>query len=210
MNPSLFARYPALPALLVMPTETPFDSLFWLLFALCAIATAAAVAVWILVVRMKRLEAQLARRGSVEDLSAALTKAFEGRDALDLRRVEHVLLDIRDGQKRVEDRLIAVVESRERAALAGDDGSRALVPALGSGPSAGRALADRIVTRLIALGYERVQLVTPSSELAALESEGGDVVVEARRDGSPCKGKVRVANGIIADVQIQSAYSTFP
>ena len=80
--------------------------------------------------------------------------------------------------------------------------------------SAGSAasLADRVVTRLLALGYERVQLVTPFAKIAELLEGAGDgeVTVEARRDGAACKGKILVKRGAIADVQMQSAYSTFP
>jgi hypothetical protein len=80
------------------------------------------------------------------------------------------------------------------------------------GVGSASALADRIVTRLLALGYERVQLVTPFAKIAELLEGAGDgeVTVEARRDGAACKGKLLVKRGAIADVQLQSAYSTFP
>jgi hypothetical protein len=72
------------------------------------------------------------------------------------------------------------------------------------------SLADRIVTRLLALGYDRITFVTPPTELALGTQGDLDVVVEARRDGAACKGRVLVRHGRIHDIQIQSAYAAFP
>jgi hypothetical protein len=84
-----------------------------------------------------------------------------------------------------------------------------LLPQAGVPASLGGGLADRVVSRLLALGYERITFVTPPAELDAGRSEL-DIVVEARRDGAACKGRVLVRGGRIHDIQIQSAYAAFP
>ncbi|MFN0244886.1 MAG: hypothetical protein ACKVWV_18540 [Planctomycetota bacterium] len=163
-------------------------------------ALVTAVAAWLVIVRLRAIEDRLGRLDRLDDLQRGVARFLEERGELDLKRVEHALYDIRDGQKRVEDRMLAVIESRASAG-----GGSALL-----GAPTGGALAERVVTRLLALGYERVQLVSSTDELAVVAESGGEVLVEARRDGAPCKGRVRVKQGAIVDVAIQSAYSAFP
>ena|SRR5260221_4576793 len=188
-----------------LPDMTSEATLTFVLVA-CALLAVATVGIWFVVARLRVLEGRLAHLDRLEAIQASLSKFQDERGELDVRRLEHVLIDIRDGQKRVEDRMLAVLES-------GRGGARtqgALEPV---GVGSASALADRIVTRLLALGYERVQLVTPFAKIAELvEGAGGDgeVTVEARRDGAACKGKILVKRGAIADVQLQSAYSAFP
>lgn len=195
-----------------MPLESALDPTLWILAFVALAAAAGAVGVWMLVTRAQRLEARLARLDKLDELAATLEKLVASRDALDLRRLEHVLIDIRDGQKRVEERMLEIVESHARGAVFSQGTSEG--PSTKSldlvGAAAGGALSDRIVTRLLALGYERIVLVTPSDDLGRIAREGGAVVVETKRDGAACKGRVLVADGRIADIQIQSAYSTFP
>jgi hypothetical protein len=40
--------------------------------------------------------------------------------------------------------------------------------------------------------------------------QGGDVLVEARREGALCKGRVRIRSGRIESVQLQPAFPIFP
>jgi hypothetical protein len=170
----------------------------------CLLLAATTAGLALLLVRLRRLEGRFAHLDRLEEIQAALKRFGEEREALDVRRLEHVLIDIRDGQKRVEDRMLAVLESSR-----GGTRSPGAIEPVSAGSAA--ALADRIVTRLLALGYERVQLVTPLASLADLVAGGdGEVTVEARRDGAACKGKIIVRRGAIADVQLQSAYSAFP
>lgn len=189
-----------------MQIEPLLEVSTWILVALLCIALGGGVAAWLVVASLRRAETQLAPLARIEEIQAQIARLAREEEGLDLRRIEHVLLDVRDHLKRLEERLLTVVEARVRESLATGDQGRALVPATGDGG----ALADRIVTRLLALGYERVVLVTPTSELQAIALAGGSVVVEARRDGAACKGRILVQDGRIADVQIQSAYSTFP
>ena len=195
---------------LAVLAQTGLEAVNSIALSVCAILLGAcAAAVWVLVVRLGKVEKQLAGIDRLEEIQKTLQKFQEDASALDLRRVEHALIDIRDGQKRVEDRTLAVLE----AAQGGPRTPGALAPAgAAAGGSTGTALADRIVTRLLALGYERIQLVTPMARIAELAggAADGDISVEARRDGAACKGRILVSKGAIADVQIQSAYSIFP
>ena len=183
----------------LLPQTVPIDGLAetlpWLVLALFLAVLACVAALWMLVARSKALAQSLRGLDRLDEIKSALARLLESHGELDLRRLEHVLLDIRDGQRRVEERLLSVVEgTRSSRAQAG---ALELVPALDS-----NALADRVVTRLLALGYERVQLVTPPAELAALVAGDGDILVEARRDGAPCKGRILVRSGMLADVQL--------
>lgn len=200
-----------------MPIETPSEVYTWFLAAAAGLTAVGAVAAWMIVHRARRIEERLARLDRLDELAAGVKMLAAREGELDLRRLEHVLIDIRDGQRRVEDRMLALLEARAGLVAEGRSSSLgaeaatggALVPASASS-EAGAALSDRIVTRLLALGYERIVLVTPTDEIARVAREGGAVVVESRRDGAACKGRVIVADGRIHDLQIQSAYSTFP
>jgi len=164
-----------------------------LLFAVCV----GVVGVFLILRRTSELQLLGTRLDALEDLKSSVARLVSDRDDLDLRRVEHVLLEIRDGQRRVEDRLLRATETARAA-----PGSAASQPA---------CLADRVLDRLLALGYERVQLVTPVDELPdASSDEGGQVQVEAHRNGVLCKGRVFVRGGALVEVEMKPAYTTFP
>jgi hypothetical protein len=174
------------------PTAT-----LWLGLALLAAAAAAAAGVWAVVRRVEGLRAELRRLETLEELQRTLARWLAERDDLDLRRIEHLLIDLRDGSKRVEELLLRTQEQRAAA-------SEALVPL--SPPS----LGERVLNRLSALGYERIELLTPHQDMEAFASGAGDVVVEARREGVLCKGRVRIRAGRIDAVQLQPSFSIFP
>jgi hypothetical protein len=52
--------------------------------------------------------------------------------------------------------------------------------------------------------------VTPPDELARMASADGQVVVEARREGALCKGRVAIREGRIDGVHLEPAYTAFP
>jgi hypothetical protein len=166
------------------------------------VCAAGAAGVFAVLLAVRRLERRLAALDRLQACESALQKLGERDQGLDLRRVEHVLIDVRDGLKRLEDRLLAVAEARPGS---GGGGTAALLPAAGAS-----ALLDRVLQRLLALGYERIHVVTPATELARLHDAEGWVVVEARRDGVACKGRVHVARGLVGELEIQPAYSAFP
>jgi hypothetical protein len=91
------------------------------------------------------------------------------------------------------------MRSSERALA--DPGSQALV-------LRHSLLAERTTNRLLALGYERIQVLNDADELAALED--GEVRVEALREGVVCKGRVLVRAGHLAEVEMRTAHGMFP
>ncbi len=176
------------------------EAWIWIALLLVALAGSGAVGVLAVLAIVRRLERRLAVLERLPAIEAALAKIAARDEGLDLRRVEHVLIDIRDGQKRLEERLLAVAEARSRA-------ETLPAPTAEAGAS---SMVDRVLSRLLALGYERVQVVTPPAELARLGTGEGWVTVEARRDGVSCKGRVHVARGLVGELEIQPAYSAFP
>lgn len=185
----------------------PDDASTTVLVIAAAGAGAVVALQFVAVAALRRLEKRLGSLDRLQGLESALQKLAEREAAIDLRRTEHVLLDVRDHLKRLEDRLLAVAESRARESARAP--SDELVPAT-AGASASSVVTDRILTRLLALGYERIQIVTSAEDLALLGSTEGVVIVEARRDGALCKGRVRVARGLVGAVEVQPAYSAFP
>jgi len=172
-----------------------------LALALLAASTAAAIAAWQILARLRANEKHLERLQELAVLRERVEHLAGVRPELDLRRLEHVLLDLRDTMKRTEERMLILIESTRASPAPG-------LPVPAAASSA--LLAERIVSRMLSLGYERVQLVTPQGELEALLGGEGLVVLEARRDGVSCKGRVKIKSGAIQDVQMQAAYSAFP
>lgn len=158
------------------------------------------LALGVLLVRLgalgKRLEA-LDRLGSID---ASLKSIGESQDQLELRRLEHLLVDIRDGQKRADQRLAQALEAREQA----------VAPESGVSTPAPARLGERIINRLLSQGYERIEILTPAEEFEALLVGDGEVRVEARRGGAAYKGRVKVQAGSILEVQLRPPFSIFP
>src|SRR5689334_5456979 len=103
-----------------MPAETHIDVLTWLVALGAGLAAAGAVAAWLILGRLKRAEAAVERLTRLDEIGAHVKALSEREDDLDLRRLEHVLIDIRDGQRRVEDRMLALVEARAGESMTGD------------------------------------------------------------------------------------------
>lgn len=178
------------------------EASFWLALATLLVAGVVAAGVWTLVLRLTDLRRESERLRSLADIQAALERLVADRDDLDLRRIEHVLIDVRDGSRRLEDALLRFVEVA-RGAGNGAVGSE-LVPARPD------VLAERVTNRLLALGYERVQIVTRAEKLLELGAKDGEVLVEARRSGVLHKGRVLVRGGQLSEVEMNPAYSIFP
>ncbi|MCE9594485.1 MAG: hypothetical protein K8S98_09845 [Planctomycetes bacterium] len=174
----------------------------WIDVLLVVCAAAAALGVWVVHRRLTELERAAGALGHLEELAVSVKKLAGDRGDLDLRRVEHVLIEIRDAQRRLEDALLRVSEQ----ALA--RGGSSLAPAANF--ATGGGLAERVVTRLVALGYDRVQILPPAEELARIAAGDGEVTVEARRNGVACKGRVLVRGGALTEVDLKPAYATFP
>ncbi|HUR27265.1 MAG TPA: hypothetical protein VM509_03705 [Planctomycetota bacterium] len=172
----------------------------WLVLALLG---ACAVAAWVAVARLGEIERRLKALERGDDSPASASGSMKARESIDLRRIEQVLIEMRDGSKRLED---ALLRSQRAAGASGLAGSSAGSPAGATGVD----LGERVTNRMLALGYERIVVVTPREQFTAIFESGGEVQVEARRDGAPCKGKAVFRGGALVDVVMQSAYATFP
>lgn len=174
----------------------------WLLAACWIALLACAIAAWVLLSRLRELEQRLEPLAQLTELRERLAQLMAERAELDLRRVEHVLVDIRDGNRRVEDALLRTIESGARQAAGASPGS-----------PAGQTTKDwgeRVHNRLLALGYERVELVTAPAELERIGEGDGEIAIEARRNGVLYKGRVVVRDGRIATVEVQPPFALFP
>jgi len=181
------------------------ETAFWLAVASFLAAAAAAAGVWTIVARLRALGAEGRRLEVLEEIDAKFGKLLSERDDLDLRRLEHILLDLRDTQKRLEDAFLRTVESGLSASGGPvEPGAQLMVP--GGAPGIG----ERVTNRLLAMGYERVQIITRTEKLAELASKDGEVLVEARREGVLHKGRVLMRGGRMSDVELHPAYSIFP
>jgi hypothetical protein len=192
------------PAIAALQTQVPDWVVMlvpWLLALGVAAAATAAAGVWMLLARVKELGRLADRLAVLDEIKTTLARVAREREDLDLRRIEHVLIELRDGQKRLEDTLL-------RASQFGAKPSELSTPRA----TEAAGLSERIVQRLLAHGFERVQVVPTLAELEQLfDAEGAhEVLVEARRNGVMCKGHVLVRDGVVVEVELKPAYSMFP
>jgi hypothetical protein len=143
------------------------------------------------------------QQGLLTELRDLLLRLEVERSTLDLRRIEHLLIDARDSQARLEDALLRSVERRSGP-------SEERLPAERAPAQPADQLLERLHNRLLAMGYERIQVVTPRQELDSLGEQRVEVLVEARRAGVLFKGRVTLAEGRILDVTMQPPYALFP
>lgn len=148
--------------------------------------------------RVARLEDALHRMARQEASGTAPAAAPREHG---LGRVEGLLEDLRDLQRRLDDRLAALAERASApapvAAAAALAGAHVPEPAL---------LVERAQNRLLALGFEQIEVVTPRDAV----TPDGPLVVEARRSGAVHKGEVLLAGGTVIDVALRPAYELFP
>lgn len=153
--------------------------------------------------RLRQYAEGLAALERLDGIDSLLRQMASRGDELDLRRIEHVLIDIRDGQARLEERLARQFEAQPSVSGDADDAHR----------DAARmaSLSERVTTRLLSMGFERIEVLTPQEDLEALAlAAEGEVVVEARRGGALHKGRVLIQQGSICDVRLRSSYEAFP
>jgi len=163
---------------------------------------------WAIVARQRTMEDRLQRLDRLDDIKGHVARIADSGGELDLRRLEHVLIDMRDGQKRLEEKLLSLAEVARKEASRAPESVGTREP---ERPSVA-ALTERIHSRLLAMGYERIELITPFEELSELLEGGGDgeVVAEARRAGASCKGRVTLRGGAIANVDLSGSHAMFP
>jgi hypothetical protein len=163
---------------------------------------------WSLSSRQRVLDKVLARLDGLAEIQSQIASLAASGSELDLRRLEHVLIDIREGHKRLEERLLQIAETSHHSAS-----GETPEPAAGDPRrSAGSGLSERVMNRLLAMGYERIQILTTIEEIDALSapSREGELLVEARRAGAVCKGRVAIRAGSIVAVELKSAHAMFP
>lgn len=172
----------------------------WLVGLAALAAVAAALGVWAVLERLARLERAAAKLDALEELRVALGALAKERSDLDLRRIEHVLIEMRDGQRRLEDSILRATQAALRPAPAAQASADPADP------------VSRIIARVLAQGFERVQLVPTRDELERLLAAEGahEVPLEARRNGVLCKGRVLLRDGAVTDVELSPAYTMFP
>ncbi len=191
------------PSALAVATPAPgWEGLQPVLWLLALAGLGFALYLWWRTVRVQQAALELAQRqaeiiGELRDLMRAL--ASERAD-IDLKRIEHVLIDVRDGQARAEDALLrAIQRPREEPRSAPADR-----------PPGPDDVLERIVDRALALGYDRVQVVSNRDELGDLGEGRHEIALEARRTGVLFKGKAVTQDGRVADLDLQPPYAMFP
>ncbi len=182
--------------------------LAWIgLAALLALGAGIAL-VWRLVEAVGRVEARLEALGrELEQLGGHAARLAAQPEGLDLRRLEHVLIDLRDAQARLHEALLTGAEEARRAAAPSPPAptGRPLEPA-----ERIALLLERVHDRLHSLGYERIEVVGERERLAELLEGRGEIWVEARRGAVLHKGRLEVDSGRIVDVDIRPPYAMFP
>ena len=183
--------------MLAIPQSTELDPALTLGLVLLACFIGMGGLIVFLAGRLRHHAESLDSLSSLDDIDSLLRKMAARGEELDLRRIEHVLIDIRDAQARLEERL-----ARQLDSSAPEGGSSGLQPA---------GLSERVVTRLISLGFERIEILTAQEDLEAISlASEGEVIVEARRGGALHKGRVLVRDSSICDVRLRSSYEAFP
>ena len=171
---------------------------FWLAVGAFLAMLVSAFGVWVMVARIRELHEEEKQLSILSEIEGNLERLVSMREDLDLRRVEHLLIDMRDGLKRLEERSFFTAPNQD-------------VPTDSLVPVPAMSLGERVTNRLLAEGFERVALLPSEEELKALlESGAGDVNAEARRDGVLFKGRVTIRGGRIEGVEMNPAYSIFP
>jgi hypothetical protein len=169
-----------------------------------------ALLTWRVLVVLQRLDARVAR---LEDEAHRIARAAVSPEAKapaqkgqGLARVEGLLEDLRDVQRRLDDRLSALAE--RASAPTPVVVSAAAAPGAGATGAAAEPaqLVERALNRLLALGYEQVEVVTPRDAV----DPDGSIIVEARRSGAIYKGAVRLSGGAVADVALRPSHDLFP
>jgi hypothetical protein len=177
-------------------------TLLWIvvgcLFALLFLASL----LWSLLGRLGEMAGELEHLRALDDVARDVKRLGTEREDLDLRRIEHVLVDVRDATRRLEGALFSAAERAGRGAL---EGGTELVPR-----AMAETLSERVTTRLLALGYDTIQIVTRPEKLSEMAARDGEVLIEARRAGVLHKGRVLVRAGRLTDVEVHPAYSIFP
>ena len=175
-------------------------------FELLMLALAAGIfaCLVLLLGRAKALDEPLDRLKALDEIPVGLRSVVESTSQIDLQRLEHLLIDLRDAQKRLREQLMQLAEMPREVVTVESNGptERPKPPSV--------PLAERVTNRLLALGFERIQILSSAEDLEAIAGGDGEVLVEARRDGATCKGRVTIQKGAIAETSVRSNHDMFP
>lgn len=171
----------------------------WLSLSIAILAAAGVITLVFLSKRLGEISERLKQLERLERLEGSLSGLKEVADSVDLERLEHLVEDLRDTNRRLGRQLLDLTE-----------GSASEQPDNSKERPVGPMLAERITNRLIVLGCERIELLVGAGDLERVAAEGGEVAFEARRDGAAAKGRVQVADGRLIDVQVSTSHQMFP
>jgi len=79
---------------------------------------------------------------------------------------------------------------------------------VGADHSVAERIRALIETRLLAMGYRNLRILTDLSSVSYADET--DIAVEAEKNQMPCKGVVVTTNGELRDVHFQSVAQSFP
>jgi hypothetical protein len=173
----------------------------WAELVTAALAGVGIVVLIMLYKRSERLEARLGVLDALDRLEGSVEALKEGLGGVDLERLEHLVEDLRDTNRRIGRQLVELAE--RSVEMEPESLERVQRPV-------GAMLGERITNRLIFLGCERIELLVGAGDLERIAAEGGDVGFEARRDGAVAKGQVSIADGRLVDVDISTSHQMFP
>ena len=171
----------------------------WPELVVAAAALAGVLLLYLLYSRAVRMDARLKDLEGLARLEETLGELKDGANGVDLERVEHLLEDLRDTNRRIGRQLIDLTEQ----SVSEPDPNETRRPV-------GPLLGERITNRLIVLGCERIELLVGAGDLERIAAEGGEVGFEARRDGAMAKGRVEVSDGRLVNVDISTSHQMFP
>jgi hypothetical protein len=180
--------------------ETLVSSIGWIALISALLLAGISALLHQILGRLRSLEERLGTLDRLPEIRAELARIGKSGGGSDLSHLEGVLVDLRDSQRRLAERLVQLAETATREHSGGERGAD---PGAATGP-------ERIVNRLLSMGYDGVQIITSGEEVQAAFEQGGEVLVEARREGVACKGRLRVEGGRIREAELRSAHSMFP
>lgn len=158
--------------------------------------------------RLARFEEHMQKLAGIRTLDERLRVLAESFDKLRTDRLEQLLErlheDLVDLREATTDVRQAVYEIPQPTIVQTAVEGAAPAPQ----ETVGERLLALVETRLLQLGYGKIQVLTDLSEVRA--DREVEVAVECERAGMACKGRVVVRNGTVRDVLLQNVATMFP
>lgn len=158
--------------------------------------------------RLARFEVHMQKLAGIRTLDERLRVLAESFDKLRLDRLEQQLErlheDLVDLREATGDVRQAVYEIPQPQVVHTAAETVVAAPA----ESVGARVLALVETRLVQLGYRKIQVLTDLGDVRA--DREVEVAVECERAGMPTKGRVIVRNGAVRDVLLQNVATMFP